>query len=52
MTGTSQGGKKAATHQDMSTKGRKGAHALNADSEKKSQASRKAATHRKSKSRS
>lgn len=45
MAGTSQGGKKAAAHQDMSAKGRKGAQALNADPEKKSQASRKAAAH-------
>lgn len=43
MAGTSEGGKKAAAHQDMSEKGRKGAEALNADSEKKSAAAKKAA---------
>ena len=43
MAGTHEGGKKAAAHQDMSEKGRKGAEVLNSNPEKKSQASRKAA---------
>ena len=43
MTGTSEGGKKAAAQQDMSEKGRKGAEALNADPQKKSAAAQKAA---------
>lgn len=43
MAGTQEGGKKAAAHQDMSEKGRKGAEALNSNPEKKSEASRKAA---------
>lgn len=45
MAGTSEGGRKAAAHQDMAAKGRKGAQALNSNPEKKSAASRKAASH-------
>lgn len=43
MSGTSEGGKKAAAKQDMAAKGSKGGKALSADPAKKSEASRKAA---------
>ena len=43
MAGTSEGGKKAAAHQDMSEKGRQGGEALASDPQKKSAASQKAA---------
>lgn len=43
MAGTTEGGKKAAAHQDMSEKGRKGGEALAADPQKKSAAAQKAA---------
>jgi hypothetical protein len=50
MAGTGEGGKKAAEHtpdEVKSERGRKGAEALNADQEKKSAASHKAAETRK-----